>query len=89
MRWFYGMGVNDCSGTFLLDSIEEQPFRAALLAYRERLEPYPNYGVFLAQGGQHTWLRSDNFYTETNGGVLLVDWFAKIARGEAPGNVGP
>jgi hypothetical protein len=88
MRMFAATGLKDCTGSFLFDDVPAASFRAEMLAYRDKLKAVPAYGTFIARGGQHTWINSDSFYTEVVGETKLVDWFAKIARGEAAGHVG-
>jgi hypothetical protein len=85
----FGLGNNNCTGTFLLDSVPADSFRAALLTYRDKLKSLPHYGTFFPEATDHTWLSNDAFYTIRAGGISLVDWFGKIARGEAPGHAGP
>jgi hypothetical protein len=89
MTMLFGIGQNECTGTFLVDAVPTPVFRAATVAYRERLKPFPNYGTFMPEGTEHTWLRLDAFYTASTGGVRMVDWFKKIADGVAPGHAGP
>jgi hypothetical protein len=89
MRAVAGAGAKNCTGSLLFDSVAAAPFRAELLAYRTQLAPYPSYSTFFPEGSQHTWLKDDSFYAGLAGKVRLVDWFAKIANGEVPGNAGP
>jgi hypothetical protein len=89
MRMFLGVGLRNCTGSLLFDSVSAEAYAADLLAFRERLRAFPAYGTFLAPGTQHTWLRSNSFYTQTSQGTKLVDWFAKIANDQAAGHIGP
>jgi hypothetical protein len=89
MRMFFGIGLRDCSGSLLFDSVPVETYRADVLAYRDKLRAFPLYGTFIPAGTQHTFLNTSAFYSQTAGGTKLVDWFAKIAGGEAAGHVGP
>ena len=89
MTMFFGLGKNNCTGELFVDWVPPATYSAALLAYRERLKPFVNYGTFLPQSIDHIWLRSPSFYTATAGDVSMVDWFTRIAEGKAPGHAGP
>ncbi|HKU42100.1 MAG TPA: pectin acetylesterase-family hydrolase [Polyangiales bacterium] len=89
MRAVCGLGARDCTGNLLFDGVDAATYRRELLAYRDQLSAYPNYGTFLPEGTQHTFVKDASFYTATAGGVKLVDWFASIANGVSPGHAGP
>jgi len=89
MRSFCGIGLRECTGSLLFDSIPARAFRSDLLSFREAVETLPSYGTFYPEGTQHTWLKSDSFYSGRAGGELLVDWFARIVNGSTPGHFGP
>jgi len=86
---FFGAGLNECTGTALLNSVPGDVFEADLLAFRDKNKEFANFGTYLPGGGKHTWLSDNMFYNARAGGVNLVDWFAKIVNGQAPGNAGP
>jgi hypothetical protein len=89
MRAVLGVGARGCRGTLLFDSVAAAPYRAELLAYRDKLAPFPRFSTFYPEGTQHTWLKDDSFYKGEAGQVRLVEWFAKILNGEVPGHAGP
>lgn len=89
MRSFCGMGLRECTGSLLFDSIPAREFRNELLSFREAVKHLPSYGTFYPEGAQHTWIKSDSFYTGKAGDELLVDWFGRIVDGSAPGHHGP
>ena len=86
---FYGAGLNNCTGTALLNRVPAELFQSDLLAYREKVRPYTNFSTFIPDSTEHTWIGRPEFYTAQAGGVRLVDWFAKIVVGESPGHAGP
>lgn len=88
-RMLLGVGMNNCRGTFLLDTLPARPYREDLLAYRDKLRAFPASGSFIPPGTQHTWLRTNAFYSGSAQGIKLVDWFAKIVNAQAAGHVGP
>jgi Pectinacetylesterase len=97
IRAFLGTGNDNC--TYPLDifdqGISSSAFRAAVLSFRERVRPFPNFGTFMPEDETHTWLwisvpgSTGDFFNGSAGGVKLVDWFAKIIQGESPGHAGP
>ncbi len=86
---FYGAGLNNCTGIPLLNSVPPDVFQADLLAYREKVRPYPSMNTYIPDSTQHTWLATDGLYTASAGGVNLIDWVTKIINGENPGHAGP
>ncbi|MDB4976953.1 MAG: hypothetical protein JWN48_5294 [Myxococcaceae bacterium] len=86
---FIAAGNNNCTGRALIDQVPLDIYAADLLSFREQVKPYPNFGTYLPTSTQHTWLGLDLLYTESAGGVNLIDWVTKIVNGEAPGNAGP
>lgn len=86
---FLAAGNNNCTGTALLQQVPVDVFQADLLSFREKAKEFPMFGTYLPTGTKHTWLGDDGFFTANAGGVRLVDWVAKIVKGEAPGNAGP
>jgi hypothetical protein len=88
-RMLYGFGANDCRGGLLTPPMSSETYRDELLAYRDALEEFPNFGTFYPQSTQHIWLRDDTFYTVEADGVRLRDWFASIVDGESAGHAGP
>ena len=89
MRALCGIGLRECTGSLLFDSIPAQDFHKELLSFREAVKPLPSYGTFYPEGDQHTWLKSDSFYTASAAGEPLVEWFARIVDNKAPGHFGP
>ncbi|HKU41848.1 MAG TPA: hypothetical protein VJR89_27010 [Polyangiales bacterium] len=53
-------GVNDCKGQFLTDTPEPAVFKADVI----KREAFPNCGAFIVEGTTHTYLRTNNFYTQ-------------------------
>jgi hypothetical protein len=92
-RSFLGIGNDHCTGKvdllFSAPGISAAKYREGVLAYREKVRPFANFGTFLMDSDEHTFIATDNFYTASSGGIRLRDWFAKILTGEAPGHVGP
>jgi hypothetical protein len=86
---FFAAGNNNCTGTALVEQVPIDVYQGDLLAFREKAKEFPLFGTYLPAGNKHTWLSDDGFYSANAGGVRLVDWVAKIVRGEAPGNAGP
>ena len=65
-------------------------FKAGLLDYRETIMGVTDrLGTYFIEGSQHTWLAGGAFYTQTVGGVKMVDWFRDIVEGTAAAHVGP
>lgn len=89
MRSFAGMGLRECTGSLLFDSVPARAFRAELMSFRDAVQDLPSYSTFYPEGTQHTWIKSDSFYTGKAGDQLLVDWFAQIVNGNVPGHFGP
>lgn len=89
MRSLCGMGLRECTGSLLFDSISARDFRSDLLSFREQVKHLPGYSTFYPEGTQHTWLKSESFYTGSAGDMPLVDWFAQIVNNSAPGHFGP
>jgi hypothetical protein len=89
MRSFCGIGFRECRGSLLFDSLPARDFRNELLSFREAVKSLPSYGTFYPAGEQHTWLKSDSFYTGKAGDELLVDWVGRIVTDQAPGHFGP
>lgn len=89
MRSLCGVGLRECTGSLLFDSISAADFRRELLSFRDELTPLANFGTFYPQGDQHTWLKDNSFYTGSAGGTALVDWFSRIANDVPPGHHGP
>jgi hypothetical protein len=86
---FYGAGLNNCTGTALLNQVPAMTFQDDLLAYREKVRPFANFSTYIPDSTQHTWLGGASLFTASAGGVRLVDWVATIIRGESPGHAGP
>ena len=89
MRSLCGIGLRECTGNLLFDSIAAADYRRELISFRDQLTPLASYGTFYPQGDQHTWLKSDSFYTSNAGGTSLVDWFSRISNNLPPGHHGP
>jgi Pectinacetylesterase len=90
-RALFGIGNDGCTGTldFFNPRIPPAALRSEILAYREQVKRFPNFGTFYPEGDLHTLIAFDEFYTASAGGVKLVDWFAKIVNGQPPGHAGP
>lgn len=90
-RSFFGIGVNGCTASLDLvnPGIPAAAFRKDVLAYREQIAAFANFGTFYPDVDTHTWLGFPEFYTVRAGNVRLVDWFAKIANGQNAGHAGP
>lgn len=89
---FYGFGTNECTGSFLTPLPQAQ-FQAGLLEYRATIMAETTgsggLGTYYVAGSQHTWLAGGSFYSQTVGGVRMVDWFTDIVEGTAAAHVGP
>jgi hypothetical protein len=83
---FFGFAENDCAG---LGVMPEETFRAGLLDFRTRMGGSPGFGTYFITGTQHTWLGGDSLYTQSTGGVPLIDWVRDIAEGTAATHIGP
>jgi hypothetical protein len=89
MTKFYGYGLNTCTGSFATP-VPAATFQAGLLDFRTQMQPFAaDYGTYYAPGTQHQWLIFDSFYTQTVGGVRLVDWVKGIINGDPAQQVGP
>lgn len=94
-RGFLGAGNDNCTATALDRSVAAAPFRADLLAFRERVSGYASFGTFYPNNDLHTWTSGialpvfGDFHAGSAGGVRLVDWMAKLVDGQTPGNAGP
>lgn len=84
---FYGIGTNDCTGTFETP-IPGPVFSDALLAFRKAVKPY-NYGTYYVPGWNHTFIEYDETFSVAVGGKSLTDWYGRIANGKSGGVVGP
>jgi hypothetical protein len=89
MRSLCGIGLRECTGSLLFDAIPAASYRRELLAFRDEVTPLPSFGTFYPRGEQHTWLKSESFYTGTAGQMSLVSWFGAIAEGRPAGHHGP
>jgi hypothetical protein len=91
---FYGIGYNngakDCKGTFLLTPIPGATFTMGLAEFRSFIQPIaPNFGTYYPNSSQHTWLGGASLYTQTTGGVAMIDWVTKIVNNVSTSHVGP
>lgn len=86
---FFGAGLDNCTGTALLTPLPAADFQKDLLAYREKVRVYPNFGTYFPASFDHTWIGDNGFFSVKVQGVRLLDWFGKIVGGQAPGHVGP
>jgi hypothetical protein len=86
---FFGAGLNNCTGRSLLDQVPLDIYTADLLSFRDAVSVTPNFGTYLPQSTQHTWIGADGLYKAEFNGVRLIDWVSRIVRGEVPGHVGP
>jgi hypothetical protein len=85
---FYGYGQNNCTGS-LATPVPAAQFEAGLLAFRQEMDAYDNFGTYYINSTTHTWIGGGGFYTTTVGGTRLVDWFRDIVDGTAAADVGP
>jgi len=86
---FYGYGTGDCTGNFLT-SLPPETFSAGLLDYRATIQGIDaKLGTYFISGTQHTWLAGGSIYTQTTGGVRMIDWITDIIEGTAAAHVGP
>jgi hypothetical protein len=86
---FYGYGTNNCTGS-LLTPMSAEDFTAGLLDYRAIVQDAgANLGTYFVPGSQHTWLGGNALYTQTTGGVRMIDWVTDIIEGRAAAHVGP
>jgi hypothetical protein len=86
---FYGYGTNNCTGS-LLTPMSAEDFTAGLLDYRATVQDAgANLGTYFVTGSQHTWLGGASLYTQTTGGVRMIDWVTDIIEGRAAEHVGP
>jgi hypothetical protein len=86
---FYGYGANGCTGSFLTP-VPAAQFQAGLLDYRATvMGAGAQLGTYFIPGTQHTWLASGQVYTQTVGGVRMIDWITDIIEGTGASHVGP
>jgi hypothetical protein len=65
-------------------------FKAGLLDLRAKLEEVDaNYGTYIIEGTQHTWLAGGDIYTHMIGDVRMIDWITDIVEGTGTSHVGP
>jgi len=86
---FFGAGLNNCTGTALLNQVPGELFKSDLLGFRELIKDYPAFGTWIPEGTQHTWIGADGLYTASIGDKKLIDWVRDIVNGVNPGNYGP
>jgi len=87
---FYGFGANNCATVLIPTPVSETTFTAGLQDFRTKIGAVdPAFGTYYIQGTQHTWLGGASLYTQTTGGVALIDWVAGIVNGTGAPNVGP
>ncbi|MFT3923732.1 MAG: pectin acetylesterase-family hydrolase [Myxococcales bacterium] len=89
---FFGVGQNECTGSFVGAGIPGPTFTEGLLDFRAQLAPYPNFYTYFPSGDkaqQHTWLTSNSLYEYKVGDVAMIDWVTAIINGEATVNAGP
>ncbi|MET0390741.1 MAG: pectin acetylesterase-family hydrolase [Polyangiales bacterium] len=94
IRSFLGIatnnGLNDCGGTLNLTPTAPDVLEAALLDTRSQLSAAsPSFGTFFPASTQHGWITTPAFYTQTVGGVLLVDWFGHVIAAAPAQQLGP
>jgi hypothetical protein len=82
------LGGGPCSGIALITPVDGAKFHAGVLAFREAIRPYATFGTFIPPGSQHTWLKSDSFYTGAVDGTKLVDWVRDIVEEKGTRHVG-
>lgn len=87
---FYGFGTNNCTGG-LTTPVPAATFQAGLMDFRSQMQAdgYSNFGTYFISGTQHTWLGGASVYTQTTGGVKLIDWVSNLIDGTSAANVGP
>lgn len=89
---FFGAGINNCTGTALIDSVPPDVFESGLMAFRTSVKDYPNFGTYYPDSEQHTWL-TDLFDVKFTAaevkGVKLTKWVADIVDGKGTSHVGP
>lgn len=87
---FLGFGANNC-GSFA--KLGPEAFKQGLIDIRTRLFVYPNFGLFMYPGTEHTALGGDTSFqavnTPVDGGVpvQLTDWVNNVFNGQVV-NVG-
>jgi hypothetical protein len=91
---FYGIGYDngakDCKGAFLLTPIPAATFTMGLTDFRSFIQPIaPNFGTYYPNSSQHTWLGGASLYSQTTGGVAMIDWVTKIVNNVSTSHVGP
>jgi hypothetical protein len=91
---FFGIGndsgKNDCGGTFGLTPVSAADYQAGLDNFRSVITAIdPNFGTYYPVSTQHVWINGVSFYTETQDGTSLVDWFTKIVNNQSVSQVGP
>src|SRR6185312_3605144 len=64
IRTFYGFGLNNCSSALGANYPTDQ-YTAGIEDVRSKLAGLTNYGSFIFDGGEHTSLGGDAFYTRT------------------------
>ena len=93
IRGFFGIGTNngkdDCMGALLLTSMDAQQFLNGLLDYRQHIMKFEGMSTYYPNSDQHTWLNGATFYTQTTGGVKMVDWFTDVLQGKPATQIGP
>lgn len=87
ITFFYGFGANNCG---VAASLSATTFTAGLMDFRAQISNVdPAFGTFYITGTEHTWLGGGSLYTQTTGGVALIDWVANIVNGVGAPHVGP
>ena len=90
IRRYFGVGMDNCTGNFLSDSMPAKDFEAGLIDFREAISEYPNFYTYFPPGEQHTWLGDDkSFFTGAIGDTKLIDWFTAIIEDKPASHAGP
>jgi Pectinacetylesterase len=93
IRYFFGLGKDDCTRTGVLGvsepGIAPAEFTEGLLEFREEARKFDNFGTFYPPSELHTWLAGNGLYSTTVGGVKMVDWMREIIEDKAARHIGP
>jgi hypothetical protein len=96
LRSILGTGEKECSVPldWANEGIERARYTAALLELRQGLAQFPNFGSFVPDADNHTWLFgylpgvSGDVYVDRAGGVRAIEWFADLVHDKPRGNLG-
>jgi hypothetical protein len=83
------LGGGPCSGIPILTPVPGEKFERGLLAFRESVSAFSNFGTYFPTGTTHTWLSSARFYEHAIGDTTMVEWVSDIVNDVGTTHVGP